>query len=593
HTSTTIIDSLDKYCKHPLPDTVKNFISSNTHVSGAVSVSLNKDQHVVRIPPLVWQRLKSEGPILAQLMGAPKGSGECVCRVKRGVHAQTGKTHLRIFKEHLSRMHIPVFDEYDFTHDEDTTRIQGDIKPTTSVRHYQRASLERMFARDVARSGIVCLPCGAGKTLVGVAAMARLGRCCLILCKHTISVHQWRNQIALFSTVPDSCIFTFTSGSRSRFDADKHSIVISTYSMVVASTQRSTENERVIQALKARVWGVIVLDEVHVAPAQEFSKALQTFRAHMKLGLTATPIREDDNIADLNYIIGPKLYEANWLDLRRDGFIAHVQCVEVPCPMPAMFFREYLRFGTSALHDRQKQLTLSAINPNKFRTVQYLIQRHKERGDKILVFCEQVWVLKQYANRLNYPYLEGGTNEDERLTVLGLFLTDDSCNPLFLSRVGDDGIDLPAANVVIQISAQFGSRRQETQRLGRILRPKPGMAGMGSEYPHAFFYDLVSTDTVEESFSRNRRAYLVDQGHPFITMPHLSVAAAHDNTLLLGDAREVRSILDDALSAKAEAQSKTEQKARAKSVIAPAAKRRMQGKSMRKRVTGKASHNQW
>lgn len=250
----------------------------------------------------------------------------------------------------------------------------------------------------------------------------------------------------------------------------------------------------------------MVLDEVHTIPAKMFRRVLTQVQAHTKLGLTATLVREDDKIADLNFLIGPKLYEANWLELSKNGFIAKVQCAEVWCNMSPEFYREYLSMSS------MKKMLLCVMNPNKFRATQYLIKYHEKRHDKIIVFSDNVYALKHYAKELNKPYIYGPTSMSERLTILQNFKYNPKVNTIFVSKVADTSFDLPEANVLIQISSHGGSRRQEAQRLGRILRAKKG--AVVDEF-NAFFYTLVSQDTQEMTFSRKRQRFLVNQGYAY------------------------------------------------------------------------------
>ncbi|KAG9043857.1 DNA repair helicase RAD25 [Tulasnella sp. UAMH 9824] len=242
-----------------------------------------------------------------------------------------------------------------------------------------------------------------------------------------------------------------------------------------------------------------------------FRRVVTTIKAHSKLGLTATLVREDDRIEDLNYMIGPKLYEANWMELAAKGHIATVQCAEVWCPMTSEFYYEYLK-----AKNREKVL-LWCMNPNKLQACQFLIDYHEKRGDKIIVFSDNVFTLKEYARRLGKPFICGEVSQNERVGVLQAFQQDPSINTIFLSKVGDTSIDLPEATCLIQISSHFGSRRQEAQRLGRILRAKR----RNDEGFNAYFYSLVSKDTQEMYYSTKRQQFLIDQGYSFRVITRL------------------------------------------------------------------------
>lgn len=331
--------------------------------------------------------------------------------------------------------------------------------------------------------------------------------------------------------------------------------------------------------LMNREWGLLLLDEVHVVPAQMFRRVLGIVKAHCKLGLTATLVREDQLITDLNFLIGrslsnnsesyrwvvsiplfcmflqlpspppmtgPKLYEANWLDLTRHGHIANVQCAEVWCPMTQEFLREYLKKERTA---GQRQL-LFVMNPNKLRACQYLVQYHESRGDKVIVFSDNLFALREYAIRMRKPFLYGGTGHQERTRILHAFKTNPSVNTVFLSKVGDNSLDIPEANVLIQISSHAGSRRQEAQRLGRILRKKKARRGEQEEFD-AFFYTLVSRDTQEVFFTAKRQQFLIDQGYSYKVIPSLlEMAGVDDNGgLLLSNVDEQIDLLSAVLHA--------------------------------------------
>ena len=223
-------------------------------------------------------------------------------------------------------------------------------------------------------------------------------------------------------------------------------------------------------------------------------------------------MREDDKIADLNFLIGPKLYEANWMELQNNGYIARVQCAEVWCPMAPSFYREYLTTPTA------KKLLFFVMNPNKFRSCQYLINYHERRDDKIIVFSDNVFALKAYATKLKKPYIYGPTSHQERVQILQNFQFNPQVKTVFISKVGDTSFDLPEANVLIQISAHGGSRRQEAQRLGRILRAKKGSV---TEEFNAFFYSLVSKDTMEMQYSQKRQRFLINQGYAYKVIAEL------------------------------------------------------------------------
>ncbi|KAK1234906.1 DNA repair helicase RAD25 [Marasmius sp. AFHP31] len=421
------------------------------------------------------------------------------------VHAfEVNDTKIDDVKKRCNELDYPMLEEYDFRNDTINANLDIDLKPATVIRPYQETSLSKMFGNGRARSGIIVLPCGAGKTLVGITAACTIKKSCLVLCTSSVSVMQWKQQFMLWSNVTDRQIAVFTADQKEKF-AGESGIVVSTYSMVANTSNRSHESKKMMEFLTSREWGFILLDEVHVVPAAMFRRVITTIKAHSKLGLTATLVREDDKIADLNYMIGPKLYEANWMDLAAKGHIANVQCAEVWCPMTPEFYHEYLR------EQSRKRMLLYCMNPNKFQACQFLIKYHEDRGDKIIVFSDNVFALEAYAKRLRRLYIHGATGQVERMRILSRFQHDPMVNTIFLSKVGDTSIDLPEATCLIQISSHFGSRRQEAQRLGRILRAKR----RNDEGFNAFFYSLVSKDTQEMFYSTKRQQFLIDQGYAF------------------------------------------------------------------------------
>lgn len=411
---------------------------------------------------------------------------------------------VELVKKRCNTLDYPMLEEYDFRNDTVNPDLEIDLKPITVIRPYQEKSLSKMFGNGRARSGIIVLPCGAGKTLVGITAACTIKKSCLVLCTSGVSVMQWKQQFLQWSNINERQIAVFTSDQKEKFQGDA-GIVVSTYSMVANTRNRSHDSQKMMDFLTSREWGFLLLDEVHVVPANMFRKVISLVATHAKLGLTATLVREDEKIDDLNFLIGPKLYEANWMDLAQRGHIANVQCAEVWCPMTPEFYREYLT------ETSRKRTLLYVMNPKKFQACQYLIRYHEERGDKIIVFSDNVFALMAYARKLEKPYIFGGTGQQERMRILQQFQHNPLVSTIFLSKVGDTSIDLPEATCLIQISSHYGSRRQEAQRLGRILRAKR----RNDEGFNAFFYSLVSKDTQEMYYSTKRQQFLIDQGYAF------------------------------------------------------------------------------
>jgi len=436
---------------------------------------------------------------------------EAAAASKKIVSFEVNQEKLESLQQRTMAMDYPLLAEYDFRNDTHNPDINIDLKPMATLRPYQEKSLRKMFGNGRARSGVIVLPCGAGKSLVGVTACCTVRKKAIVLCNSGVSVEQWKTQFKMWSSADDSMICRFTSDAKDKpFGC---SILITTFNMITHTQKRSWDAEQCMKWIQEQEWGIMVLDEVHTIPAKMFRRVLTQVQSHTKLGLTATLVREDDKIADLNFLIGPKLYEANWLELQKEGFIARVQCAEVWCPMTPEFYREYLTIKS------MKKMLLCVMNPNKFRAAQFLIKYHEKRGDKTIVFSDNVYALKHYAQALHKPYIYGPTSQSERIQILQNFKYNTKVNTIFVSKVADTSFDLPEANVLIQISSHGGSRRQEAQRLGRILRAKKG--AIAEEF-NAFFYTLVSSDTAEMSFSRKRQRFLVNQGYAYKVVTKLA-----------------------------------------------------------------------
>lgn len=514
-TTEEILTTLNHFTKNEIPTQINDFIESCTLSYGKVRLIVKSGMYFLKVHDKEVYHVIISDSVLRLCVVPNEPLQLLVADVDR-------------LKKRCLEIDYPLIEEYDFRscskenidvmknkfkdvkfvlNEFEINRIfpvyglfQIDLKPNTLIRSYQEICLNKMFSNGSARSGIIVLPCGSGKTLVGITAICTMKQPTLILCTSTVSVEQWKQQIKGYTNVQDDDICLFTSDKK---DVPSN-IFITTYTMLAYSGKRSSEAQKVMNIINNKTWGLMILDEVHVVPATMFRKVV-SFNHITKLGLTATLVREDDKIEDLNFLIGPKLYEADWQDLSAQGHIARVECLEVWCKMTGEFYREYLN---SSLRKRR---VISVMNPIKFQICDHLIKKHEEMGDKIIVFSDNVFALQKYAVHLGKPFIYGPTGQAERMRILKQFQTNPKINTIFLSKVGDTSIDLPEATCLIQISSHFGSRRQEAQRLGRILRAKkrndPGFK--------VYFYSLVSQDTDEMYYSSKRQQFLVDQGYSF------------------------------------------------------------------------------
>nr|XP_027193931.1 general transcription and DNA repair factor IIH helicase subunit XPB-like [Dermatophagoides pteronyssinus] len=419
----------------------------------------------------------------------------------------------------LHELNRPLLTEYDYNNDFQNPTLDIKLKQTTRVRYYQQRALSKMFQSGCARSGIIVLPCGAGKTLTGIAACVEIKKSTLILTSNSVAVQQWKDNFINFTTVDLDKIVLLTSDIKSKLP-ESACVVCTTYTMISFSGKRSIAAEEIMDQIRKRDWGLLIFDEVQFAPAPAFRRVTKLCRSHCKLGLTATLVREDNLIDDLQWMIGPKLDEANWQELQKNQYLARAKCSEIWCPMTFEFYRAFIVLKKNAgMYSNQKKSSndvrrkLWTCNPNKLCVCEYLIKFHEQRGDKIIVFSDYLMALKEVAITLNRPFLSGDVMYNERIMIIEKFKNDPKINTIFLSKVGDNAIDIPSANVVIQIAFNYASRRQETQRLGRILRPKKNT--LNSESYNAFFYSLASQDTPEIMYADKRQQYIIDQGYAY------------------------------------------------------------------------------
>ena len=355
------------------------------------------------------------------------------------------------------------------------------------LRPYQHEAVEA-FADG--GSGVVVLPCGAGKTLVGAAAMAATGTTTLILVTNTVSARQWRDELlARTSLTPEEI------GEYSGQVKEVKPVTIATYQILTARRQGQYAHLALLDALD---WGLIVYDEVHLLPAPVF-KLTADLQARRRLGLTATLVREDGREGDVFSLIGPKRFDAPWKQIEAQGFISPAECHEVRVDLPAS---DRLEYAASADDERYR---LAATAPAKIDVVRRLVARHA--GEQILVIGQYLDQIDALAQALDVPQITGATPVDEREELFQAF-REGSIPVLVVSKVANFSIDLPEASVAIQVSGSFGSRQEEAQRLGRLLRPK-------TSGHTATFYTLIARDTVDQDFAQNRQRFLAEQGYSY------------------------------------------------------------------------------
>jgi DNA excision repair protein ERCC-3 len=364
-----------------------------------------------------------------------------------------------------------------------------------SLRAYQEASVSAFYldGSPGGGCGVIVLPCGAGKTIVGIGAIAALQRSTLILTPNTVAVRQWISELLDKTSIQPDQIGEYT-GERKEI----RPITVSTYQIL---TYRPTEESDFphFSLFTGQDWGLIIYDEVHLLPAPVF-RITAEIQARRRLGLTATLVREDGREADVFGLIGPKRYDVPWRDLERQGWIATAECHEIRVSL-----REDDRLEYAVAEEREKY-RIAAENPIKVDMVQRLVARHQD--DQVLVIGQYLDQLKALAELLNAPLITGRTSNGQREKLYEQFRRGE-LKRLVVSKVANFAIDLPDANVAIQVSGTFGSRQEEAQRLGRILRPK-------ADGGFAYFYSIVTRDTRDQDFSANRQLFLTEQGYRYL-----------------------------------------------------------------------------
>ncbi len=488
-TAAQVLEALRRYTKFPLPPNLPVDITQTMARYGRI-----------RLERLDESRLRlvcADAALLAELrrhkgvrdyLGEPLDAQSCV----------VAAAHRGVLKQALVAVGYPAEDLAGYTPGAD---LPIALRATTSaglpfaLRDYQRDAAAVFHAGGSARggSGVIVLPCGAGKTIVGLAVMALLQKQTLILTTSITAVKQWKRELLDKTTLTDGQVHEYTGESK-----QIGPVTIATYQIL---TYRPDKNEAFphFGLFDQQDWGLIIYDEVHLLPAPVFRITAQ-IQARRRLGLTATLVREDGREGDVFALIGPKKYDVPWRELESRGWIAAAQCTEVRIALPDDAARlEY------AVAEQRAKHRLASENPAKEEAVAALLQRHA--GQQVLIIGQYLSQLRRLARRFGIPLITGSTPTAERERLYHQF-RHGQLRQLILSKVGNFAIDLPDAAVLIQVSGTFGSRQEEAQRLGRILRPK-------SDGSAAHFYTLVSRDTCEQDFAQHRQLFLTEQGYTY------------------------------------------------------------------------------
>ncbi|WP_408892371.1 DNA repair helicase XPB [Paenibacillus taichungensis] len=403
-----------------------------------------------------------------------------------------------LLKRELTRLGYPVLDYAGYREGtslpfEWRANTLGDSSDGFRLRPYQRDAVDAFEGSEgMGGSGLLVLPCGAGKTVIGMAVLERLQCECLILTSNTTSVRQWIQELQDKTTITSEQIGEY-SGQKKQVKP----VTVATYQILTHRKSKDADFTH-IKLLSERQWGLIIYDEVHLLPAPVF-RATADIQATRRLGLTATLVREDGCEQDVFSLIGPKLYDMPWKELEQQGWIANVQCQEIRIPFTPELRSNYLEAEV------KHQFRLAAENPAKLAVIRRILDHHE--GMPALVIGQYLDQLESIAREIEAPLISGTMSQQERVKWFAAFRRGE-IKTIVVSKVANFAVDLPDAAVALEISGSFGSRQEEAQRLGRILRPKSGEN-------KAYFYALVSEDSKEQEFALRRQMFLVEQGYEY------------------------------------------------------------------------------
>jgi DNA excision repair protein ERCC-3 len=476
HDAEQVIDALLKFSRYPVPHALLVDVAETMDRYGRLQL-VNDPAH-----GLVLRGL--DRAVLTEVAKSKKLAGILGAFLDPDTIAVHNSERGRL-KQALLKLGWPAEDLAGYV-DGETHPIELELHGWT-LRSYQQQAVEHFWAGG---SGVVVLPCGAGKTLVGAAAMAEAKATTLILVTNTVAGRQWKRELLARTSLTDEEIGEY-SGERKEI----RPVTIATYQ--VLTTKRNGVFPH-LNLFDARDWGLIIYDEVHLLPAPMF-RFTADLQARRRLGLTATLVREDGKEGDVFSLIGPKRYDAPWRDIEAQGWIAPADCTEVRVTLT-----DEERMGY-AVTEAEERYRTAATARTKLPVVEAIVARHA--GEQVLVIGAYLDQLHQLSEHLEAPMVHGATTNKERERLFDAFRAGE-INTLVLSKVGNFSIDLPEATVAIQVSGTFGSRQEEAQRLGRVLRPK-------SDGRQAHFYTVVSRDTIDTEYAAHRQRFLAEQGYAY------------------------------------------------------------------------------
>ncbi|MFE6050832.1 DNA repair helicase XPB [Kitasatospora sp. NPDC056446] len=476
HDAEQVVDALVTYSRYPVPHALLVDVADTMGRYGRLKLLKHPTHGLVLTTtdrPVLEEVLRSKK--IAPLVGARTDPDTVV------VHpSERGQ-----IKQVLLKLGWPAEDFAGY--------VDGEAHPIDldedgwQLRPYQAQAVEGFWHGG---SGVVVLPCGAGKTLVGAAAMAHAKSTTLILVTNTVSARQWKHELVKRTSLTEEEVGEY-SGTKKEI----RPVTIATYQ--VMTTKRKGVYAH-LELFDARNWGLVVYDEVHLLPAPVF-KFTADLQARRRLGLTATLVREDGREGDVFSLIGPKRFDAPWKEIEAQGYIAPADCCEVRVTLSDS---ERLAYATAEPEERYRYCATTAT---KRRVVEALVRKHEK--DQTLIIGQYIDQLDELGEVLDAPVIKGETSNAQREKLFEAFRNKE-ISVLVVSKVANFSIDLPEATVAIQVSGTFGSRQEEAQRLGRVLRPK-------ADGHSAHFYSVVARDTVDQDFAAHRQRFLAEQGYAY------------------------------------------------------------------------------
>ena len=475
-----ILQRLTRWSKFAIPASVSSFIIEQASRYGKL-VLLPNDENNYSLEvsdPFIAKAIETDGKLKNLIRATMDPNVFEISKYDRGTA-----------KLELIRRGYPVYDKIPLVKSE---HIPMNLK--IQLRDYQNQALGSLLG-DMGPGtgfGTIVMPCGSGKTVVGLGIMCSLQTRTLILCPNVVAVHQWISELTTKTDIPQDMIGEY-SGEKKEIKP----ITVCTYQVLTYRPSKDTDFSH-MNIIQSGNWGLVIYDEVHMLPAPVF-KITAELQSVYRAGLTATLIREDGREEDVFSLVGPKRFDIPWTDLSQAGWIADAYCIEMRVPLSEDLALSY------AVATKRDKYKIASTNPEKEKVIEALLSKHM--GESIIIIGQYLDQLKEVQKRFGFPMITGSTSNDKRDQLYASF-REGTDKVLIVSKVANFAIDLPDASVAIQISGTFGSRQEEAQRLGRILRPKSRSS---------FFYSVITKYTVEEEFSSNRQRFLVEQGYRYET----------------------------------------------------------------------------